>query len=152
MGGTDDKSRFAWIEPIPLDPRGIAHIFHLTHNLNPELARDLDRARRSVLWLDIDRDLILAHARDLELSRDLDSALSRAHTLARTHIRGFNRASALDLARSRALDLATHRDREYAHYVNLALDLYIDIITLQERIGDRSPAFEGIRIVREGKK
>ena len=36
-------------------------------------------------------------------------------------------------------------DRE----INRALEIYIDIFTLQERIAGRSPAFEGIRLVKE---
>ena len=41
-----------------------------------------------------------------------------------------------------------HRDRN-ALYRERALNAYIDILTLKERIAGRSPAFEGIRLVKE---
>ncbi|HLO18781.1 MAG TPA: hypothetical protein VK206_28375 [Anaerolineales bacterium] len=104
---------------------------------------------------------------------------SRADALERSRVRAFNRAQVLDLdlvfTRGRALDLGLafvsvdpinradvlardiSRARElvfdHAYTPNEvfdnALDVFIDLFTLQERIAGRSPAFEGIRLVKE---
>jgi len=133
------------------------------------LARDLDRA------LSLDRDMAFAHSLALDLVRDLARALSRALDLdlERDIHRARNRALDLDrnrlLARDLALDLDIDRDlardidrafgldlalardltRDLERDLDLVLSIWIDLITLQERIAGRSPAFEGVRLVKE---
>jgi hypothetical protein len=133
------------------------------------LARDLDRA------LTIDRDLAFARELALDLVRDLARALSRALDLdlERDLNRARNRPLDLDrnriLARDLALDLDIDRDlardidrafgvdlalardltRDLERDLDLVLFIWIDLITLQERLAGRAPAFEGIRLVKE---
>jgi hypothetical protein len=125
-------NQFAWADgSIPENPRALSRGLDLTLALD----RDLDRA--------IDLDHTIGH--DLNIDRALDRTITR------------------DLARARILALALVRDRSlgheiglgqaqahtHTHALNRALDIYIDILTLQERVAGRSPAFEGIRIVKE---
>jgi len=132
-------SRFAWNGPVPSNPRALpldhAHaldhsrVIALDHDLAFTLALALDRALD--LTLPVDRALNLDHSRVIALALDRDLA--------------FTLAIALD----RALDLDLAVDLDRARVRALVLDLYLDILTLQERIAGRSPAFEGIRMVRE---
>jgi hypothetical protein len=59
--------------------------------------------------------------------------------------------SAENDVRFRASARALNRDHSDTYNKDLerALDIFIDLYTLQERIAGRSPAFEGIRLVKE---
>lgn len=133
LGGTDTPSRFAWIGNVPDNPRRI----------------DFDRARTIAIYngSDLGRTRVHAGALDLDLAIDQaqNIALFDKNVLAHEQARSLDRdrTRALDLARDRSLDRAVGDNRE------LALDLYIDIFTLQERLAGRAPAFEGIRLVKE---
>lgn len=103
-------------------------------------------------------DLAFEHAPDNELIQYLD----------RGHLAN---ASTLEKARERALNLACDRAGSHSHFrnidgsldqnINSAIDndrdhavdyfinIFIDLFTIQERIAGRSPAFEGIRLVKE---
>jgi hypothetical protein len=170
--GPDPASTFSWIGPDPTNPRGPSGeaalqgaIFHelrrgvrgdralalartlarnLKHNLDGPL--NLDRTLGLARDLDIDRNLDVdvksalqgpIHAS--ELTRTLDRALDRALAVTR------NQDLALDLAPQLALDLARERARDFGP----ASAIFIDLITLLERIAGRSPAFEGIRLVKQ---
>jgi hypothetical protein len=128
--GSDNKAEFAWVGTVPDNPR----------NISSELLKNLHE-------LELDLDHIRDRAPDPY--RDLDRVLSR--DLARARTLALDRASAraldldCDLARDLARASAIERDRDFY------LDVYIDIYTLQERIAGRSPAFEGIRLVKERK-
>lgn len=107
----------------------------------------------------LDRILDRADEFDRRLIQALDHDLKRSRYPAKTSI------LSLDIARQRASDLMSAREvvrTRYAHDpivqgiivdINRTLDIvlyiYFDILTLQERIVGRSPAFEGIRIVKE---
>jgi hypothetical protein len=75
------------------------------------------------------RDLVRNLPRDLALTRDL--AINCTHNIKRT----------FDIQRTRA-----HTRTRVLHMVLL---IWINLIILQERIAGRSPAFEGIRLVKE---
>lgn len=129
----DEKLRFSWVGPIPDDPRKI----------------DFARARAIAIYNGCDLTRVHIRPRPLDMDLALDNALSisfydskdidrnKARVLDRDRIK------ALDISRDRALDLAVNLNYD------MALDLYVDIFTLQERIAGRSPAFEGIRLVKE---
>jgi hypothetical protein len=153
----DKVHQFIWIGSTPGD----------ACDIDRTLSLDLDRAR----------DLAHFHALDLNRDRDLNSIIINAHTLARIHPldrdTNFSRARKIDggLERDLVFDLSRNisirinpaitldRDRELALALaltltsdsdyHLALAIYIDLFILQERISGRSPAIEGIRLVKE---
>jgi hypothetical protein len=167
--------QFAWLGPVPKDPRRIdfesvrslARI--RAHTFNPDLTRHMDRARTRAHVLDLNRareldlDPTSAHTLDFDLTRDLGLARSRA--LEHDPDRDFGvkplltRTIELQLDRyfgiDRALSLLHNLTIDRAHYevhsrlLELTLDIYFDLFTLRERIAGRSPAFEGIRLVKE---
>jgi hypothetical protein len=152
----EGNDSFVWIGPTPKNPRNL-ELEALARNRDRDLTRalDLERDRDRALngahslslVLNLDFARILARDRDRELGRALDSArdlalyfereVDSAHTLARDLERELDRANTLE------------RAREHAHDFDRALDIYVDIFTLRERIAGRSPAFEGIRLVKE---
>jgi hypothetical protein len=141
--GQNDEALFVWVGPTPVNPR----------NIDGGLDRDiyLDRAIERTLALDL--AIVLDHARTIDFTRALRAIRNRYR--AAYHHRydpDPDRTLTRDLALTRDLvrDLARDptRDRNLA---DSALDLYLDIYTLQERIAGRSPAFEGIRLVKERK-
>ena len=95
----------------------------------------INRARALDCALNFDRDidLVIARALDcaLDLDRDIDLVVARA----------------IDLVFNPNLDLHINRVRALYHISSI----WINLITLQERIAGRSPAFEGIRLVKERK-
>ncbi len=148
----DENYLFAWIETTPKGSRALDLSFDLAHNRARDRVNDrvfiLDRALDRALVRSIDRalDLALAHDRALALTRAHDLAHALARVFART--RDLKRASDLNLAINLSIDLALAiLDRDLA--LDRTLDVYMDIFTLQERIAGRSPAFEGIRLVKE---
>lgn len=115
--------------------------------------------------LDLDHDLTLArqHAREhagtllfdnapaLVVNGDqaFDRYLERALDLARALDRSTERSSALEHARNHALVQALTHSHSIDRSIVIDLVIFIDLLTLQERIAGYSPAFEGIRIVQE---
>jgi hypothetical protein len=95
------------------------------------LDSDHDRARSIV------RERDRARARDIAL--DIDSALDRTIMMLREH----DRLRDIALARERALAIATGRVRD------VALDLYLALLILEERIQGHLQPFEGIRLLKE---
>jgi len=177
LAGKVNEDRFAWNGTAPLNPRSLDLNLAQTLARDRDSEVDLDRelalalARHRTRPLDLTRALDLAHTLALVLDREHDPALDLAidAALARTfeHDPAIDRARARDLALDLARALARARDLERARardlqrtlnldldrardfYFNLALDIFLDFVTLQERIAGRSPAFEGIRILKE---
>ncbi len=124
---TEDQSRFVWIGSIPNDARNVTyeleHAFHPNVHQAFDLNEALNRARNRPLDFDLNLPPKFADNRAIDIVQrfELD----------------------LDLARELANSLVN------AHTTVFAIDIYIDIFTLQERIAGRSPAFEGIRLVKE---
>jgi len=168
----DGKFQFAWVGSTSKDVRLIEQrsILDRASAINRELdlVRAINRAR--VRALDIERDLALAVAIDhivdrgdpnYPLNLDLESTLNldfardialrlnvdRNFDLSRNFALG--RFLTLDIALNFPLDLVLNLDKVIASNLDDAFDLYVDIFTLQERIDGRSPAFEGIRLVKE---
>jgi hypothetical protein len=109
----------------------------LTSNLTPSLNVD------HILSLDVD----LAHTLDRNFahhsSHDID--LDSHHSIKRADNSDFNQA----FDRARILDRDSNLDLARLQALKSDLSLYINIFTFQERIAGRSPAFEGIRLVKE---
>jgi len=136
----DDQTEFAWINSTPVDPRGIMH----TLVLEPDLIQDLKSNNELNLDYVLETNFYhFARYMDIDGARDLE--------------RSFNLAVVLDrnLKPNRSFDLVINRSLGLARFLNayqdrqIAINLYIDLYTLRERIAGRSPAFEGIRLVKE---
>lgn len=89
--------------------------------LNVKLNREVPCVFPQILSVAGDLAIELAYARELAEKSDLFLALS------------FRRTRQINIER----------------YYHTAIDLFIDLLTLRERIARRSPAFEGIRLVKE---
>ena len=174
----NNQSGFFWVGPVPLDARQInlasvlaythAHLFvrgllnlskaharAFVRSLDLDVERVLTHYRDSVLDLDRDRERLLnlakalkhggeiARARHSELGLDLD----RVRALNRSDILAFVRT--IELILDIILDLENIRVPDLEHVREFALEICINICTLQERIFGLSPAFEGIRLVKE---
>ena len=153
----NEHYQFTWVGTVPNNPRVPKNTFNFT--LNPtydpgreealELEEVLELAKDPASFLALDIILTfgvfstLDHNLDQARLRHFESACTRI--IARAHDRSSNRALsiALDLVRSRLHDHNHNEDRERT------LGIYIDLVTLRERIARRSPAFEGIRLVKE---
>ena len=136
---------------------------NINHAISLGLVRDLDRALDRALERAIDFDRALSRplvfVEPLVSEHDLANAFDRAinQTLNRTPDRPLDRA--FDHALDRALDLVIdvyhdralnrNQDHVFIEAIDNYLDIFVDLFTLQERIAGRSPAFEGIRIVKE---
>ena len=168
---TDNQFRFAWAYPISVNPRGInrnkltrelARNLDFAFDLDISHARNLDLALNLALDLDLNFNMVRARTFDRELARELSRYLDRALDLTRNRARSLTHHDldhdrALDLDRAlylvggialkHILNINLSSKRDFA--INFTLDLFIDIFTLQERVTGRSPAFEGIRLVKE---
>ena len=123
-----EKSRFIWIGSVPKDPRNV--IGNRNFVLAFAYARITDQGFDQPIDFDLDQDLVVAHFRDGE------------HRVRDAHLRFPN--THIDLSRN--LDHANETNLDLAR--ELDINLFIDLFTLQERIAGRSPAFEGIRLVK----
>jgi hypothetical protein len=176
IGNEKRQSRFSkWIGFIPYNLRGI-NISDPPNFLASKLRSNYhhrlgDTSKKF--------ELELTHARDRAYELDLDRTLDRFANLNRVHqfsvyrfTRDLAKTHDLEIACVDSLELAfklffsridsyklehpkTNSSYEIEHLkidsyeFDHALDLYIDILTLRERIAGRSPAFEGIRLVKE---
>jgi hypothetical protein len=129
---------FTWIGSTPLNPRNINY-----KNLSISRAFDFSGIWTRVFDHALDMDFCLVLARTL--AHDYDHAFSLLLDRAINRNLHIDHDPALASARDfvRALSLARDQDSEDALYI------YIDIFTLGERLAGRSPAFEGIRLVKE---
>lgn len=125
-------------------------IFDIDQSLNRPLDFDHDlalarlQAREHASALQLDHDPALAMDVDQAIDRDLDRTLDLTRALDRSG----KRSKAIGHAREHALRQALAPDRPIDRTIMIDLFIYIDLFTLQERIAGRSPAFEGIRILR----
>lgn len=135
--------------------------FHLTRSINSNYTSSLDaaiiRAKRSANAHERARstnperlfDAFEDHARAAELTRalaranELDRELELVLQGVRIRFTKLNTTSALTYASEIINNVDLDRNR------NLVFEMYVDLYTLQERIVGHSPAFEGIRLVRE---
>ena len=129
----------------------LLRIFDLEQSLKRplDLDRDLSMARRharenaSVLQVDPAPELVMSL--DQSLDRDLDRAIDLRYALERSD----EHSSALEHARRHALIQVLEPGHVMDRSIAIDLLIYIDLFTLQERITGRSPAFEGIRVLKE---
>jgi len=112
----------------------------LEHDLS--LARGRARENASILQSHPAADL--AMRLDQSLDRDFDRAIDVARALER----GRERSEAIEHARHDALMHALEPGHRIDRSIMIDLFIYVDLLTLQERIAGRSPAFEGIRLVK----
>jgi hypothetical protein len=127
---------------------GIRRIFQTTdlnfnHAIAHATALDLGVYLHRILGEGFDFAILLNHALSYSVQRDhdfaskledaLDNALTQSISLSGSLFEARKIISLRNIARARAI----------------AVDLYIDLFTLQERVAGRSPAFEGIRLVKE---
>ena len=158
-----NQSRFVWHDIVPVELPGIATEPARTrlHNKIIESARSVrsmpphkfNPDRERYLHNALDRAFDGAVSRILDHALDLDRSLNHVHTSVLDHLNGVldrgrvhELALRLDTAISRALTstfFLLEKD------IDLVCEVCIDINTLQERIAGRSPAFEGIRLVKE---
>jgi hypothetical protein len=131
-------------------------IIKLAKNIGVSLVRDMVTVLAVGLGIaltgaiDLDHDLAFAHAHnweigfDRDLSKPLDYAIDRSRALAHSLYQTYYNK---DVSIKNILNLNSGVDSSLDFI--FAVVLYVNILTLRERITGRSPAFEGIRLVRE---
>jgi hypothetical protein len=126
-------------------------IFELEQMLKRALDLDHDLALARKHAREYAGTLLLDHAPAIAVNADqtLDRDLNRALDLSRALDRASERSSALEHASNHALMQALEYGRNIDRSIVIDLVIYIDLLTLRERIAGRSSAFEGIRIVQE---
>ncbi len=113
-------------------------------NLSNALERDIQLARsfEKIMKRFQNRKIPLSIAFDEAFSLDRELDLGRFGSILPRNLE-IDRNDAIAAALDKARDLVLERA------FTLDLKLYADLFTLQERIAGRSPAFEGIRLVKE---
>lgn len=120
-----------------------------------QVPKDARKIQISLRNLALDIPLAFDRALDLDRTRAVDIPLveERAHAFDRVCNRAldFDRAIELDQTLGGVHDFIRVFEHNLAFDGVLAkmLNLYADFFTLRERIAGRSPAFEGIRLVKE---
>jgi hypothetical protein len=126
---TDGNSEFAWAGNIPVNARNLA------------IKMVIDTGEGSKLFqnqpLDLNNHRIISDRLGIECEPAINLVLDRT--------RDRNLVGALEIA----YGLFQARNRAFPNARDFFTSLYIDLLTLQERIAGRSPAFEGIRLVKE---
>ncbi|MDX9990862.1 MAG: SUMF1/EgtB/PvdO family nonheme iron enzyme [Anaerolineales bacterium] len=164
---------FAWVGQTPKNPRALYIAIEGTSARALEHVRDGDLTSNLASAIDrasvLDFASNLASARDILINlvsgHDILINLVSGHDIARDIARFIDRdhACSSDIARARTLDFISTRTlhiavdlasdmesaKARAHACNILVNLYVDSVTLQSRISGTSPAFEGIRLVRE---
>jgi hypothetical protein len=131
----DCEAQFAWAGSVPVNPRAL--------DFDRDINLDLVRA--------IYDNILLTRSRDPNRTQDIYREYAHPLDLARAQVPDVEKYRRLDIVRTRALALALDLDPKKG-ITPTDVCRYIDIYTLQERIAGRSPAFEGIRLVKELKK
>jgi hypothetical protein len=126
--------QFAWVGSVPNDAR----------ILDPANARDLAVTQYLGGNLNISPAIYRARTRALDLDRAPTFEIDNLLALGLDRTLDLSRARALELDHMLAYARTLTNSRAFALY-----DLCIDVFTLRERIAERSPAFEGIRLVKE---
>ncbi len=135
--------------------RPIALELHLQHIHKRIRSNRLFRTMGRVRFRTIPHDFMRALDLDRDLAAALEQVSSRSETgqMMREHTRSVL-VIILDLLyRVRPIEkvhVASHAEREQiSRLINEYLDLYIDLVTLEERVEGRLEAFEGLQIIRE---
>jgi hypothetical protein len=167
--GVSGQSALAWIGPIPSNPREIMIADLPWLNVGPtfihsdaairydDIRRELDNNRYNNPTLDQAIGKILNNARlrplDLDWVAGYSSNLERVRDRSLDHVYVSHHIILPVFHLDLALEAVSALDRAIEGESDSILDLtfYIDICTLQQRIAGRSPAFEGIRLVKERK-
>jgi hypothetical protein len=142
-------SQFAWVDFRPEDPYRIEYESAL--KFTNSIAYDLDRPIPHGFIESLNHALDRAVHRTLNLNRTSDEAFSNyvtriiEHTLAPILLRDLT----LDRNHVIASVLSSTLNMAFTIEHVFVFDLYVDLLTLQQRIAGRSPAFEGIRLVKE---
>jgi Sulfatase-modifying factor enzyme 1 len=129
----------------------LMRIFDLEKTLKQPLDLEYDlklarkRAREHADALQYDFDLELS----MEVDRIQDREFERAIGLARALDRSSERGNAFEFALNQSLARTIDPNRGIDHTFALDLAILVDLLTLQERIAGRAPAFEGIRLIKE---
>jgi len=155
----NDQFQFAWVGPTPDNARRVS-LLQIELNLD----RDVNTINSRVFPSTFNRDQELTHVFDFVNDRRLNAnrfiELKRIRALVLNLPRIIDLNVTRDLTRvfnmscNRGIDLTrmlgTLSDKpSLAQSQDSLLELYIDLITLEERIAGHSPAFEGIRLVKE---
>ncbi len=127
------------VRPLDFDLSS-TRALHLARSLDNDVAHN--RARYPELFQDIAKDL--NRANELVLRRDSPLNLALTQNTVRDIVRDIVIALDIDIAKTVDNDLLILRS-----ILDFILELYFDFFTMQERIAGRSPAFEGIRLVKE---
>jgi hypothetical protein len=109
-----------------------------------ELARAYYRSKPRALDIAGTLDLIVVPELTIELINTIKRTLDRTLSLPSSYT--------ISIDQTRAHKLPHENKAPTSITINEYFDLYIDIFTLKERIAGRSPAFEGIRLVKERRK
>jgi hypothetical protein len=138
--------------------RAITRIRTISRALANEIARSLEYA--STRAIDFDSNLAneltdkyslaITLSKDISRTRSIDDAYNLAIKRAPHITYNLNRDSANDLE----VELASRLDfvNNLSFDLDRSIKIILSIFTLQERIAGRSPAFEGIRLVKERTK
>ena len=153
---------FTWVDKTPSNARildqGLSQIVTVDRVRSLNLDYDIEHALKDALNRPIDIDFVLYSYRFHDRFFDrtdtsfgkIAEKIEAAIIDARNHV--YNRADARlrgiakDLARNRKLTQTLVRETNQILFEEIKI--LIDIFTLQERILGRSPAFEGIRIIK----
>lgn len=150
-----ENNKFVWIVDAPEDARGrkIPNRGNLSEELMQVLNHTISKKRNSPLILDRERkfdrllsdefnDGTVAELNASRLDVELQGLLNREHVQDKN-----SRYATFFYTLTIFRDDIANRPNDF--YLNRAFDFYVDLLTLQERIAGRSPAFEGIRLVKE---
>jgi hypothetical protein len=171
-GVRGNHQEFAWLGEKPIDVRSInkppafevAFPFNLNNTLAQSRVRFLD-VEFSTAELESSLHVVRKLSKEIEFLRIIDLARSRAQDIRRYIFRTLYIKMDIPKALRRTFEIArilnniltsnNHQNRtiEFTDRLGQAIDnickVTIDLFTLQERIAGRSPAFEGIRLVKE---
>ena len=138
----NNRPDFTWIVPAPVDARML------------ESALAIKRALELPLGLDPNHDLKGSIKSAINRSKIKACVGNPARFVEGSSTYAFKRAFECITKFAPALDSALTMVHIYARNGRLeqAIDFFIDIFTLEERIAGHSPAFEGIRLVKERRK
>lgn len=124
-----------------------------SRQLTYEIVRSVDHAhdmsgnQEAVMFQELDRALNNA----LRATRELAGIVEREHNRARTRIRAGTLSGIVELVaeteRRRASGV-TRAGENTRHLLAAYIDLYLDMVLLEERISGNLPALEGIRVVK----
>jgi hypothetical protein len=144
----EEVSRFSWVGGIPSDPRSISGGMNLPNPLFRAIGRVLgyhpDRVFNFSSPLDMDHDRVIARKLDVVIAHAFDPDLRFEVNRLSEQATGAERLREI-MDRSSDPDIF-EKDPPNDNDVFILL---FDLFTLRERTAGSSPAFEGIRLVKE---